>query len=154
MYLLFYWKWLRHLTSMLVFGSVWNDLLVLHNYGAIISECQKVTFLGGQGKNFFVKMWKNQSCLKLPDLSRKFLTIFFFLQVFVQSSPKEQRELLDHNFEYPSHHNAYVNRLNKMLKKKLCVWWLCYLAYFSLSWSITELYSRLTIASYSVGKRQ
>ena len=42
MYLLFYWEGLRHLTSMLVFGS---DLLVLHNYDVIISECQKVTFL-------------------------------------------------------------------------------------------------------------
>ena len=31
-------------------------ILVLHNYSVIISECQKVTFLGGQGKNFFVKM--------------------------------------------------------------------------------------------------
>ena len=44
------------MTSMLVFGSVSSDLLVLHNYGVIISECQKVTFLGGQGKKIFVKM--------------------------------------------------------------------------------------------------
>ena len=28
-----------------VFGSVWSDLLVLHKYSVIISECQKVTFL-------------------------------------------------------------------------------------------------------------
>ena len=36
------------LTSMLVFGSVWSDLLVLHNYSVIISECQKLTFLVDQ----------------------------------------------------------------------------------------------------------
>ena len=30
---------------MVVFGSVWSDLLVLHNYCVIISEFQKVTFL-------------------------------------------------------------------------------------------------------------
>ena len=29
---------------MVVFGSVWSDLLVLHNYCVIISEFQKVTF--------------------------------------------------------------------------------------------------------------
>ena len=27
-----------------MFGSVWSDLLVLHKYSVIISECQKVTF--------------------------------------------------------------------------------------------------------------
>ena len=29
-----------------VFGSVWSDLLVMHNYHVFISECQKVTVVG------------------------------------------------------------------------------------------------------------
>ena len=56
-----------------MFGSVWSDLLVLHNYCVIISECQKVTFLGVEAKKFGEKMGKNQSCLKLPDLARKLI---------------------------------------------------------------------------------
>ena len=28
-----------------MFGSVWSDQLVLHNYCVIISECQKETFM-------------------------------------------------------------------------------------------------------------
>ena len=70
------------------FGSMWSELLVLHKYGVIISECQKVTFLEGQGKKIFVKTWKNQSCTilsvsqqintaqnlsTLPQCFRKFL---------------------------------------------------------------------------------
>ena len=63
MYLLVYCEGLRHLTSMLVFGSVWSDLLVLHNYGVIISECQKVTFWGGQGKKLFCQNVKKKTKL-------------------------------------------------------------------------------------------
>ena len=56
-----------------VFGSVWSDLLVLHNYCVIISGCQKVTFWGVEAKKFGRKNGKNQSCLKLPDSARKFI---------------------------------------------------------------------------------
>ena len=72
---------------MLVFGSVWSDLLVLHNYGAIISQCQKVTFLGV--KKIFVKMWKKTKLLEIAwngeNIDRKcflkFWTIFFFFRL-------------------------------------------------------------------------
>ena len=50
MYLLFNYEGIRHLTSMLVFGSVLSDPLVLHKYSLIISECQKVTFLEVEAK--------------------------------------------------------------------------------------------------------
>ena len=40
---------------MLVFGSVWSDLLVLHNYGGIISECQKMSFLAVKATQFLSK---------------------------------------------------------------------------------------------------
>ena len=43
-----------------VFGSVCSDLLVLHNYCVILSECQKVTFFDGRGKKNLVKKCKKQ----------------------------------------------------------------------------------------------
>ena len=58
---------------MVVFGSVWSDLLVLHNYCVMIFECQKVTFLGVKAKKFGQKIEKKQSCLKLPDPARKLI---------------------------------------------------------------------------------
>ena len=61
------------LGSVVVFGSVWSDLLVLHNYCVIISGCQKVTFLGVEAN----KMEKNQSCLILPDSARKLIENVF-----------------------------------------------------------------------------
>ena len=60
MYTLVYCEGLRHLTSMLVFGSVWSDLLVLHNYSVIISECQKVTFLVVEAKKIVKNERKNK----------------------------------------------------------------------------------------------
>ena len=48
---------------MLVFGSVWGYLLVLHNYSVIISECQKVTFLGVKAR----KCWSK--CEKLLEIA-------------------------------------------------------------------------------------
>ena len=68
-------------------GSVWSDLLVLHTYGVIISECQKVNFLGGQGNTNFVNMWrKKPNCPKWREnWSKMFFDIFsknFTLEVF------------------------------------------------------------------------
>ena len=68
---------LRHLDLLQVWGSVWSDLLVLHNYCVIISGCQKVTFLGVEADKFGKKMEKKQSCLKLPDLARKLIENVF-----------------------------------------------------------------------------
>ena len=52
------WKTLTLYKYVVVFGSVWSDQLVLHNYCVIISECQKETFMGVKGKqkvaSFFV----------------------------------------------------------------------------------------------------
>ena len=47
--------------------SVWSDLLVLHNYCVIISECQKVTFLGVELNKFWSQNGKTKvarNCLK------------------------------------------------------------------------------------------
>ena len=60
-----------------MFGSVWNDLLVLKNYCVIISECQKVTFLVVEAKKIVKNERKKQSCLKLPDLARKLIENVF-----------------------------------------------------------------------------
>ena len=43
---------LRHLDLLQVWGSVWNDLLLLHNYCVTISECLKVTFVWVKAKKF------------------------------------------------------------------------------------------------------
>ena len=56
-----------------VFGSMLSDPLVLHKYSVIISECQKVTFLEVEAKKNWKKSWKNQKCLKLPNLARKLI---------------------------------------------------------------------------------
>ena len=37
-----------------MFGSVWSDQLVLHNYCVIISECQKETFMGVKATKCFL----------------------------------------------------------------------------------------------------
>ena len=62
---------------MVVFGSVWSDLLVLHNYCVIISECQKVNFLVVEAKKMVKNREKKQSSLKLPDLARKLIEKVF-----------------------------------------------------------------------------
>ena len=49
-----------------MFSSVWSDLLVLHNYCVIISECQKVTFLGVEVKQNVKKFGEKK---KLLDIS-------------------------------------------------------------------------------------
>ena len=54
---------------MVVFGSVWSDLLVLHNYCVIISECQKVTLMEVKAKTN-VKKWKKT---KLLEMARKLI---------------------------------------------------------------------------------
>ena len=78
LYLLVYCEGLRHLTSMLVVGSVWSALLVLHNYGVIISECQKVTFWGVKARKILSKCEEEKkSCLKLPDSARKLIENVF-----------------------------------------------------------------------------
>ena len=43
----------------------WSDLLVLQNYGVIISECQKVNFFWVKARKLLSKCEKTQSCLKL-----------------------------------------------------------------------------------------
>ena len=58
--------------GVVVFGSVWRDQLVLHNYCVIISECQKVTFMGVKAKKMS-KHGKNQSCSKLPEMAKKMI---------------------------------------------------------------------------------
>ena len=60
-----------------MFGSVWSDQLVLHNYCVIISECQKETFMGVNAKKLGKKWGKKQSCLKLPDSARKLIENVF-----------------------------------------------------------------------------
>ena len=47
-----------------MFGSVLSDLLVLHNYCVIISECQKSDFFGGQ-----VYPWSFPSLLALVGVT-------------------------------------------------------------------------------------
>ena len=54
-----------------IFGSVWSDQLLLHNYCVIISDCQKETFMGVKEKNWSKNGRRKKSCLKLPDLRRK-----------------------------------------------------------------------------------
>ena len=39
---------------------MWSDLLVLHNYCVIISECQKVTFLVVEAKKIVKMKEKNK----------------------------------------------------------------------------------------------
>ena len=41
-------------------SSVWSNLLVLHNYCVIISECQKVNFLVVEAKKIGQKMEKTK----------------------------------------------------------------------------------------------
>ena len=64
---------------MVVFGSVWSDQLVLHNYYVIISEYQKETFMGVKAKKL-VKKWKKTKLLEIAWFARKcflkILTIF------------------------------------------------------------------------------
>ena len=43
-----------------VVDSVWSDLLVLHNYCVIISDCRKVTFVGVEAKKCCHKIEKNE----------------------------------------------------------------------------------------------
>ena len=50
---------------MVVVGGVWSDLLVMHNYCVIISECQKVTFLVDQQ----VFPWSFSSLLALVEVT-------------------------------------------------------------------------------------
>ena len=48
-----------------MFGSVWSDLIVLHNYCVIIAECQKVTFLVDQQ----IFPWSSPSLLALVGVT-------------------------------------------------------------------------------------
>ena len=48
-----------------VFGSVWNDQLILHNYCVIISECQKVTFIGVKANKKLSKNGKKTNLLEI-----------------------------------------------------------------------------------------
>ena len=50
---------------MVVFGSVWSDLLVLHNYRVIISECQKMTFLVVKAPFLFQKSEEEKKGLEI-----------------------------------------------------------------------------------------
>ena len=62
---------------MVVFGSVWSDLLVLHKYCVIISESQKVTCVGVKTKKCCQKIEKNKvagHCLIWREI---FLEMFF-----------------------------------------------------------------------------
>ena len=69
---------MRHLDYkyVVVFGSVWSDLLVMHNYCVIISEYQKVTLLGVEANKSVVKKWsKKQSFSKLTEKAKMFFEI-------------------------------------------------------------------------------
>ena len=96
MYTLVYCEGLRHLTSMLVFGSVWSDLLVLHNYGVILSEYQKVTFLGVKAKKLLSKNVRKKKLIEIvwngENWSKMFLKFFFKLSL------EKTVQIFDHIF--------------------------------------------------------
>ena len=53
----------------------------------LVSPPPNISFFGGGLQNFFVKNEKNQSCLKLPEMSRKLVENVFF--TFSPSLPKK-----------------------------------------------------------------
>ena len=55
-----HWSTVKDLDTLQVCGSVWSDQLVLHNYCVIISECQKVTFVGVEAKKCCQKIEKTK----------------------------------------------------------------------------------------------